>query len=252
MTAVESFSGDLPNIKNIVKSATFLLPPSFPPFPPPGHIIHVNASMYMSPRLHADDVVIKRINKLSKNMCAKRRKEVPKQKGGEMGGVAGGLEPGGVTFRCVYGAYILALLYVLGRATNRNVRGRKGPGTQNLFLEASLVFSYSYISSPWILFHAVDFVNVLWSYSCSAADNCQLNGRLRGAGPRAWHRTKPQRNLRTHCRKVLLGWQCATYLLFMTYAVQKGENRDPWRGATVCRRIVPVRREKFKLQDKVP
>jgi len=42
----------------------------------------------MSPRLHADDVVIKRINKLSKNMCAKRRKEVPKQKGGEMGGVA--------------------------------------------------------------------------------------------------------------------------------------------------------------------
>jgi len=90
--------------------------------------------MYMSPRLHADDVVIKRINKLSKNMCAKRRKEVPKQKGGEMGGVAGGLEPGGVTFRCVYGAYILALLYVLGRATNRNVVGARDLVHKTYFL----------------------------------------------------------------------------------------------------------------------
>lgn len=72
-------------------------------------------------------------------MCAKKRSA---RKPSQAAGKGSGAEPGSwpkllLTLRCVYCAYILALLYVLGRATNRNVRGLRGLGTHNLFLEAS-------------------------------------------------------------------------------------------------------------------
>lgn len=161
----------------------------------------------------------------------------------------------GATFRCVYCAYILALLYVLDRATNRILRGY----TKNLFLEALFAPTLRRVVLPlfWVLdtfSHCVDFVNVLWFYSCLAADNCQLNGRLGSGCPQVWHRAlsskKATKEPQNAMHKVILGWQYAVYLLFMTYAVQTEGPRDlqGQKGCAVCRGIVCVRREKFKVQ----